>query len=143
LWKWVKGTLTTKADFGDPLASTGYQLCVYDGTSTLVSHAEAPAGGNCNSKRPRPCWKESGTGFKYVDRDLTPDGLQKVQLKAGLDGKAKILVKGKGDLLSLPPMPIQTLPVTVQLINDDGTCWEARYGTTLKNVPEIFKAKGD
>jgi len=143
LWKWLKGALTTKEDFGEPLAATGYQLCVYDGAPALVAHAEAPAGGSCSTKRPRPCWKESKNGFTYVDRDLTPDGIQKLLLRAGVDGKAKIQVKGKGELLDLPSLPVSQLPVTVQLRRDDGTCWESVFSGTLRNTPELLKAKSD
>jgi acyl-homoserine lactone acylase PvdQ len=143
LWKWLKGATTAKSDFGDPLTTTDYRLCLYDGTAALVAHAEAPAGGTCDARRARPCWRESATGFKYVDRDLTPSGLQKVLLKAGPEGKARILVKGKGALLALPSLPVLDLPVTVQLLNGAGACWEASYGSTLRNQPELFKAKAD
>ncbi len=40
-----------------PLATTSYELCVYDqssGTPTLQLHATAPAGGTCKGA---PCWK--------------------------------------------------------------------------------------
>src|SRR5262245_21126296 len=30
VWKWSKGEATTLADFGDPVHSTTYTLCVYD-----------------------------------------------------------------------------------------------------------------
>jgi hypothetical protein len=31
--------------------------------------------------------------------------------------------------------------VTVQLKNEDGVCWEARYSTPIKNLPEQFRAR--
>lgn len=46
-WKWSRGEATLKADFGDPLATTNYALCVYDrivGTPTLRVAADIPAG---------------------------------------------------------------------------------------------------
>ncbi len=142
-WKWQKGSATMKAEFGNPLASTDYRLCLYDGQNTLLSHASAPAGGTCNVKSPKPCWRENASGFRYNDRDLTPDGLQQLVLKAGPAGKARITLKGKGALLHLPTLPIQHLPVRVQLNNSAGACWDATYSTTLKNQAGTFKSKSD
>src|SRR6185369_5003447 len=33
-WKWAKGPLVAKADFGIPLSATDYELCIYDGNDT-------------------------------------------------------------------------------------------------------------
>jgi hypothetical protein len=118
-------------------------LCVYDGAAGPIASAAAPAGGLCNARRPRPCWKETGGGVRYANGDLTPDGLQRIDLRAGPDGKAKIVVKGKGEPLALPPLPILALPVTVQLVASDGACWEATYGGTLRNQPDRFKARSE
>jgi hypothetical protein len=142
-WKWQKGSATMKSEFGNPLVDADYRLCIYDGQQTLLAHASAPAGGTCNAKSPRPCWRENATGFRYVDRDLTPDGLQDLTLRAGVDGKARIAVKGKGANLSTPALPIAHLPVTVQLTNRDGACWGATYSSTLKNGTTMLKAKSD
>jgi hypothetical protein len=142
-WKWLKGSATTLGDFGNPLTTTGYNLCIYDGTGTLRSSASAPAGDTCNADNTRPCWRAKSTGFLYRDKNLTPNGLQKVVLKAGPAGTAKILVKGKGALLDLPPLPITSLPIIVQLNNSDGVCWQATYSTTLQNQADRLKAKAD
>jgi hypothetical protein len=142
-WKWQKGSATTKAEFGNPLADTDYRLCIYDGEQTLLSHAAAPAGGSCNAKSPRPCWRASATGFRYVDRDSTPDGVQQLTLRAGVDGKARIALKGKGANLDTPALPISHLPVKVQLTNANGVCWDATYSSTLKNGTTVLKAKSD
>jgi hypothetical protein len=32
-------------------------------------------------------------------------------------------------------------PLTVQLVNSGGECWEAVYNTVLRNTSEVFKAK--
>ncbi|MEO6028754.1 MAG: alkaline phosphatase family protein, partial [Candidatus Binatia bacterium] len=142
-WKWQKGAATTLADFGDPLATTGYGLCVYDGTATLRASAAIPAAGTCNAKSPRPCWRASRSGFRYVDRDLTPAGVQQLTLRAGANGKAQIGLKAKGVLLDTPDLPISTLPIRVQLVNSAGQCWEASYSTTLRNQDDRVKAKSD
>jgi acyl-homoserine lactone acylase PvdQ len=142
LWRWLAGAATAKNDFGDPRAATDYQLCIYDGAPALVAHAAVPAGGLCGAKA-RPCWTETARGFRYADPDLTPDGVQKVLLKAGLDGKAQLRVQGKGALLDVPALPVQTLPVTVQLMSGEGACWEAVYRSPIWNLTERFKAKAD
>jgi hypothetical protein len=147
LWKWIKGAVTTKAEFGNPLVDETFELCIYDGTPALVSSATAPAGGLCNAAKPKPCWAEDANGFKYNDKDLTPDGIQKLALKQGLEpGKAKIVLKAKGMHIDVPPIPIAQ-PLTVQLETSSGHCWEARYGAPAsKNTagpPPLFKDKAD
>jgi hypothetical protein len=102
-----------------------------------------PASGTCNAASPRPCWRDSGTGYRYTDRDLTPAGVQQVLLKAGTAGKAKITLKGRGSLLDLPGLPIATLPVRVQMIGANGACFEATYSTSGRNQTDQFKAKSD
>jgi len=70
-------------------------------------------------------------------------------LQAGADGKAKIVVKGKGANLPMPA-PVgtglfaQDTAVTVQLVNSDGMCWEADFSAPAKkNDLKVFKAKSD
>lgn len=145
-WKWLKGSVTAKADFGTPLTATDYQLCIYDGTATVIMDAAIPAGGLCGATKPAACWKENAKGFAYKDKDRTPDGIDQLKLKEGLvTGKSQIQVKGKGSLLDDPLFPLNQ-PVTVQLLNSDGICWEAVYSTAIKNtavpLPQ-FKAKAD
>ncbi len=88
------------------------------------------------------CWRALGTkGFKYKDETQTPDGLDSILLRAGAEGKAKVMVKGRGSNLELPALPL-TLPVTVQLRAENGECWGATYFLEgAKNTPDQFKAK--
>ncbi len=140
-WKWTKGAVTPQADFGTPTTSTGYQLCIYDGGANLVSSSAIPAAGVCAGKA---CWTGNVSGFKYADKEGTPDGVTKLVLKQGLaPGKAKIMLKGRGANLNLPALPLAE-PVTVQLRNGDGVCWEAVYSAPPnKNDPTQFKDKSD
>jgi hypothetical protein len=141
LWKWTRGAATGASDFGNPLATTGYGLCIYGAGGILLDEgASAPAGGSCGA---RACWRATPRGYRYVDRDLTPSGLRQVVLDAGAAGRAQILVKGRGALLALPSLPITTLPVTVQLVSSDGTCWEATYGSASRNQSDRFAAKSN
>jgi hypothetical protein len=82
-----------------------------------------------------------GKGYKYKDSTLSPDGLQKVVLKEGADGKARISVTGKDANLDLATLPA-ALPVTVQLKASNGMCWDAGYTAADANNPIRLKAKG-
>ena len=102
----------------------------------------APAGGICAG---RPCWKAVGaSGFRYHDKDATPDGLTGIVLKSGDAGQAKVVLKAKGVALGLPPLPL-SLPVRVSLHAADGTCWESVYGSqgVIQNDERAFKAKDE
>lgn len=147
-WRWIKGAVTNKTEFGDPTTASSYGFCVYNdpgalGSPQLVFRATAPAGGLCRGK---PCWRATTTGFKYTNRDRTPDGVQTVRLKEGAAaGTAKIIFTAKGDLLDLPAMPLSgPTKVTVQIKNSDGLCWEAVYSDPpLRNTTELFKDRAD
>ena len=143
LWKWSKGAATTKPDFGNPLTTTAYNLCIYDGNADLISTSAVPAAGTCNAERPRPCWRETSKGYRYLDHDLTPAGVQKVLLKSGTAGNAQIIVEGRGSQLDMPALPIGTLPVRAQLIGSNGACFEATYSTPARNESDQFTAKSD
>ena len=143
VWKWTKGAATTKEDFGDPLQTDAYTLCIYDG-SGLVLAATAPAGGSCGGKRSKPCWKEQKKGFTYKDKALTPNGILDIKLTAGAVEKARIQVKGKGGALLLPDLASIASPVTVQLVNTSALCWEADYKPPFsKQTTEQFKARSE
>jgi hypothetical protein len=138
-WTWTKGTTTPKLDFGDPLATTGYALCVYDGANARVVQAQAAPGGVCGTK---PCWKSARRGFAYTRKLGAPDGIDRIALTEGLvDGKAKIVVHAKGTHVVLPTLPV-TLPLRVQLQSTTGACWEAAFATATKNEARRFKGRG-
>jgi hypothetical protein len=136
-WKWTKGDATSHAELGDPTADTDYALCLYAGPSgVLVGELRVPASA---SK-----WSTLGsTGYKYSDAGASADGAQKISLKSGSAGRAKLLVKGRG--LALPdPLDAAGLaaPVTVQLVNGtNAVCWESRFSAPSKNSTSQFKAK--
>jgi 6-phosphogluconolactonase (cycloisomerase 2 family) len=144
VWKWIKGEATTKPDFGDPDGSDEYGLCLYDAAGFAASWI-APAGGICADGK--QCWAEKPTSFKYKDKDLTPNGLSQILLKEGLEnGKAKIIVKGKGGMLDMPELSTLASPLTVRLKNRaTATCWEATYSfpPALAADSERFKDKAD
>lgn len=143
-WKWLAGAATSVDDFGDPLSTTSYQLCVYDGAGDTIARASAPAGGVCDG---RPCWTSKGAKRSYRSRERGPNGRPRSSLKltlaAGADGKAKILAKARGSHLGLDPLP-WAQPVRVQLVNGEGECWEASYAApATKNGVGKFVDRGE
>ena len=145
-WQWLKGSPTSKLDFGSPDVTTDYALCVYDAGSAprLVLSAAIPAGQLCGSKKPKPCWKPTKAGFQYKDSTGSADGVHTIVLQSGeAPGRAKIVVAGKGIHLEVPNPLSLVPPVTVQLATSDGRCWEATYSLPAKVEASEFKGKAD
>lgn len=148
-WKWLKGEETLAAEYGNPALDTQYRLCLFDLSNeapVLFTQVAAPAAGNCTSK---PCWKALGKvpgtkGYRYNDKETTPDGLKQMTMTPGTEGSAKVVLKAAGVNLALPieeiPVP---LPIRVQLQASNGTCFEATYSTAEKNDGRDFKANAD
>lgn len=147
LFKWIDGDATGMADLGNPALATTYTFCLYDqvgGVSSLIVDAIVPPAGTCKG---RPCWKSTGKGFKYSDRDRTRKGIRVINLKAGADNKAAILVKAQGAGIGLPSLPLQQNQAVIAQVKNDrlaGECWESRFsGPANKNDTTRFKDKGD
>jgi hypothetical protein len=141
-WRWqADGFAFT---FGDPLAGTDYNVCVWEPSDTLVFAATAPAGGDCNGS---PCWRQSGDRTAtYTNGAATPDGLVNLQVNdTNFRGTAS--VNGKGPLLSARPFGLPStpapfgLPLRVQIEAEDLWCGEAQYPTAKRNTGEIFQAR--
>ena len=147
IFKWIKGEATDISVLGDPVVDTTYSLCLYDetaGVPSLVLETIVPPAGSCNGK---PCWKSNKSGFRFKDTALVNGGIKTITLKSGTTGKSKIVVKGLGGNLNLPPLPLQQdQRVIAQLKNDfmGGQCFEARFsGPAKKNQSDFYKDKGD
>ncbi len=135
-WKWLKGANTTQADFADPLTTAEYALCFYAGpTASLIDQIDVS---------PTTLWSAINTkGFKYKDPSLSQDGVQRIVLKSGTEGKSKALLKAKGAGFPVLPLPILDgdLPLVVQLRNNQtGICWGSSFASPIKNVTGQFKA---
>src|SRR6185369_12977611 len=141
-WKWLKGPTTPLADYGDPLTSDDYALCVYD-NDVLLTSVDASAGGICRGK---PCWSVKPTSIQYKNADGSPSGAVKIKLKEGLfDGKASIQVKARGDKVALPDLGALTGPIDVQLQRSGGApCFGTTFSAPfLKHDATAFKDKAD
>jgi prevent-host-death family protein len=135
VWRWLKGSATDLATFGDPIESTSYRLCLYtdaDGAPQLTTYS-VPSG---------PLWKAVGSAaFKYKDPAGSASGITKLVLKAGADQKAKIQVLGEGPGLAVPSVPAD-VPIAVELRNG-AACWSATFSSTIRNGDGKLKAKAD
>ena len=137
LFKWLKGPQLAPAQFGDPLHSADYALCLYTGPQrTPLAHMTVPH----DASKWAPL---ADRGFRYKDAAGSAAGITKVLLKAGEAGKSAAQVKGKGVNLPDPTFSNLPLPVTAQLVNSQtNTCLEATYqaADVKKNDGGRFKA---
>ncbi len=102
--------------------TTSFASTRHGWTPTLVTEASAPAGGVCGAK---PCWKPTGTGVKYADRDRTPEGVASLSLGVTPSGAGRIVLQARGANLQSATVPL-ALPVRAQLQGEQGACWETR-----------------
>ena len=143
-WKWPKGQATTISEFGNPLTSDDYALCLYDNNS-LVWALPIAAGGRCSRK---PCWSAKATRVSYRNSKLLPVGIQSLKMTQGLtDGHASIVLKGKGENLDLtiPNVNAFSGPLDVQLHKSSGgVCWGAHYSAPFdEQQGGVLKAVAD
>jgi len=142
VWTWPHGQSTDFSAFGDPISGSGnYELCVFEstpGNPKLRISASVPKGGTCGN---RQCWGLKGSQgyiYKYLG---APYGFKSIILKAGDNGQAKIIVKGRGSALKIENLGLAA-PVLVQLKDSStGECWEAGYSDPIQNDDTRFKAK--
>jgi hypothetical protein len=152
-WHWSEGaSAVMQSDFGNPLATTAYTLCLYDevgGSAVFKTGATIPAAGTCGAK---PCWRAlSTTGWTYRDPAARNDGIKTVTLKGGSAGTPRIKMTGAGANLLQPSAFSGSMffdedtAVIVQLLRSDaGTCWSSTFSVsgTKRNDPAEFKALG-
>ena len=143
-WTWAKGDAMTIEEIA-PNDGNDFALCFYDesaSTPTLLYEALAPADQFCTTagqSNPKECWTANSKIVKYLDRILSPDGLESIKLVPKLQPKSQMKVKGKGVALDLPPAPLN-LPLRTQLQSRTGTCWESEFTSAKKNEAGSFSA---
>jgi len=134
LWKWSYGMIVP-GDFGDPVFSTNFALCIYRDGAPIFSAGIHPSAS---------FWKQTSSGFKFSYPLANPDGILKMNLRSGFDD-AKITVKGKGANLDLPALPMGGSVVVVQLVGDAASgspCWGAEFAAPYREDDgETFKTR--
>ena len=142
-WRWRTTANVGLTDFGDPVHTTSYSLCIYAGPSaTLVQELHAPPDGSCLGK---PCWKQHDSKrIRYRDHSGSNDGLTHINLRAGPAELADIALRARGVNVPIPPLPLAE-PVLAQLVKSDGPeCWQANYSAPpLKNNSSVYLDKND
>jgi cysteine-rich repeat protein len=129
-WTWIEDAGGTELpDFGDPLATAGYTLCVYDGFNSgpffgkhVLAQVSIPPGGVCGG---RPCWKQIRDGFRYAQRGHAVRGFKSIKLRAPAQTPARIQMRGSDVGLSTTLGAIYAF-VDVQLVGG-AACWTATY----------------
>lgn len=132
-WTFASGGATSIADFGSPTGSATYTLCVYDKSpgSAVYDGAllglEIPAGAG---------WKATRGGYKFRSKT---GAVRVAVLKAGIEGKSRIVVKAKGPDVDLPSLPLDlSSPILVQLRAGAGTCWQSAHESAAQNTATKF-----
>ncbi len=148
-WSWHSSAAVAAADFGDPLTSAAFAVCIYDQDGAQLRMQTGVAGGAdgaCADTNGKPCWRALAAGFAYRNRFLTPEGISRITLVPGASGAAKLKVAGRGANLRTAMLPL-TPSVRVQLLRQDSSnCWEADFSGTnpsLRNDAQEFKAKSE
>jgi hypothetical protein len=142
-WRWWGGTATDGLEFGDPRWRTHYALCGYGPAlepPLVFERRVSPSHETCPDFS---CWRATARGgFAYANRFGTEDGITHVDLHPGRDGAARVVVQGRRARLTLPNLPL-ALPLIVQLQANDGSCWEATYGSgdVDRNDSRRFRAR--
>jgi cysteine-rich repeat protein len=142
-WQWSAGAAFNQSVLGDP-ADVGYALCVYDQENPTVSLAA--------SVKVEPSvdlWTDDDPkGLGYKDKIGTSDGVTKVQIRTGDEGRTKVKFSARGISLQLPGPAgssyfAQQPSVIVQLVNDLGTCWSSTFviSNNKVNDADSFKAQ--
>ena len=134
LWKWAKGEGLVRANFGDPINGTGYELCLYAGSAqALIGEVFLPPGAG---------WKDVSSGG-YAFGAANADGIRFASLLPGESGRASAALKGKGAGLPDLPTPLEA-PVTVQLhAAPEPLCLTTQFAATdaAVNTATRFKAQ--
>ena len=152
--KFIKGPAIAEPDLGDPTVvdGTAFGLCLYDDAGTRVAWLDVDrAGEDCAPGK--ACWKGLGNpagskGFKYKDKDRVASGIQTALLKTGAADKSKLIVsaannaaKGQASLpTGISSALAATTSVQMQLVGDNGACYEAVLADIKKQTPDLFKA---
>jgi hypothetical protein len=141
-WCWEDASGETVAnDFGDPLSSTGYQLCVAIHVQdfpplVFLLGATAPANEFCAG-----CWEPIRNGFRFQDLDAF--ALTSVELSAKPGHPATIRVTGDGTPFISPlPTNIEDLTVVLgQMGPGSRRCWISSFPTLRTSTPTRLTAR--
>lgn len=139
LWTWRTGAASGPVDFGDPRTTTDFAFCLHredaGGWANLLQ-LSLPAASTCGATS-TPCWRTTAGpapgGYVFRDGTSQHDGVTELRLTPRRDGRASILLRGRGAGLGLPALPLGPAErVVAQLRTGDGACWSADYGAPAR-----------
>ena len=123
VWRFSKGQTVT--DFGDPITTTSYELCIYDytqGVPELRANMDFLAAAGS-------LWSVTSEGFRYTGR--SEDGLRHLSL-----GRRLFATAHGAQAWGLP---FHSDPhVVVQLVGQG--CWSATFSHSTRNVAGQYVA---
>jgi hypothetical protein len=146
-WQWRRGEVA-REELGDPRADTGFVFCAYaaDGASwRRIAEIPVPPAGSCGGK---PCWRPLGgeaapRGFAFRDPRGRHGGLRELALRVGEAG-GRILLRTKGEPVSVPNLPLVADRLVAQLATGDGSCWQSTFSApALQSDARLFRDRGD
>lgn len=143
-WLWARGAATVAGDFGAPTMGDGIALCLYDGRGLRTALRIPGTAPGCDGAA-KPRWRPLRNGFSFADRLLAADGVQRITLRSGVEGKARVAIAARGAGLALPPLGSLVSPITVQMRSATGACWGARFTfpPASHRTPTLFSDRSD
>lgn len=135
VWTWKRGEETLLQE----IAPQDYALCLYEGPGPALATAVDTPGYPCSADH---CFKSTTKKTTYTSKTSAYDGVKKIVLVAGEDGKSAVKLSAKGATTPTPLLPLMA-PVVAQLHTRNGACFEATYSTPLRNDAILFRAKPD
>jgi probable HAF family extracellular repeat protein len=135
LWKWRGGPEVAFDDLNEETL-----LCMYDSTAGAHSlSARLTVESYYVSEIPN-------RGFSLNDPAGNDDGVVKMRLMAGGDGRSSAQLSAKGENIPMPApyngtrMFHQDSDVTVQVFQSQ-VCWSSQFTSAVENSTELFKAR--
>ncbi len=142
-WKFSGGQMVEQADLGNPRVDRTYALCIYDQTASVSSRVASISIGAST------LWTDKDPkGYQFKSKSGLVNGVAKVALKTGADGKSSASLMAKGNHVPMP-VPVsgskymnKDSKVIVQLVNDQTSmCWTSEFTAAKKNDGATFQAK--
>lgn len=122
-WTWRGRGGGYEGAFGEPDATTGYEISVVDASGDLARIDIPPGPAH---------WRSTKRGYVFKDPTLSVGGLRKVAVLTK-HADDSLIVKGRGVGLALATRE-PVAPVRARLSNSEGVCWEITFAdVTSKN----------
>jgi hypothetical protein len=134
-WKWSAQQPVALMDLGDPILVDDLFVCLYAADHRIFT-GYVPSGPYCTE-----CWRRRKRRTRYRAERPNFSGLTSLTLQAG-ERRATTLVRGRGDDLTLPELPIVG-PLRAQLTSATGACHEVEFDAShvVRSSRRTLKAK--